>query len=159
FGGTPFAISPITPTVLQAENFDLGGEGVAYHDTDAANLGGAYRPTEAVDLEPTTNPGGGYDVGWMHAGEYLQYTVNVAADADYHDTAPATHGGAYRPTEAVDIEPTTDTGGGFDVGWTHAGEWLAYTVDVLAAGNYTFGARVASAASGGSFRLASNAND
>ena len=38
-------------------------------------------------------------------------------------------GGAYR-SNAVDIKAAADTGGGYLVGWTKAGEWLNYTVAV-----------------------------
>jgi hypothetical protein len=59
-----------------AANFDNGGEGVAYHDTTSGNTGGAYRATD-VDIEPASD--GGSDVGWIAAGEWLNYTVNVAS--------------------------------------------------------------------------------
>ena len=62
------------PGTVQAANFDNGGEGVAYHDTTPGNTGGAYRATD-VDIEPASD--GGYDVGWIAAGEWLNYTVNV----------------------------------------------------------------------------------
>jgi len=68
------------PGILQAVNFDEGGEGVAYHDDSRGNEGGAYRQTD-VDIEPSA--GGGYNVGWVSAGEWLQYTVNVAAAGTY----------------------------------------------------------------------------
>src|SRR5258708_5262982 len=58
------------PGLWQAEAFDNGGEGVAYHDTTAVNEGGAFRNT-GVDIEPTLDVGGGYNVGWTHAGEWL----------------------------------------------------------------------------------------
>jgi hypothetical protein len=41
----------------------------------------------------------------------------------------------------VDIKASTDTGGGFTVGWTRPGEWLAYTVDIAAAGDYDIAVR------------------
>jgi hypothetical protein len=72
YGGTP---API-PGVVQAEYFDEGGEGVAYHDTTTGNRGGAFRSTD-VDIETTADAGGGYDIGWTKPGEWLQYTVNV----------------------------------------------------------------------------------
>jgi alpha-glucosidase (family GH31 glycosyl hydrolase) len=87
------------PGTVQAENYDTGGQNVGYYDTDAGNNGGSYR------------------------------------------------------NDDVDIEATTDTGGGYDVGWTAAGEWLKYTVNVQIAGAYNVGFRVASGASGGSFHL------
>ena len=67
---------------MEAENFDNGGEGIAYHDESAGNSGGAYRVTD-VDLQSTIDSGGGYNVGWAGAGEWLNYTVNVAAAGLY----------------------------------------------------------------------------
>ncbi|MEN6341479.1 MAG: NosD domain-containing protein [Methanospirillum sp.] len=64
------------PGRVQAEDYDSGGEGVAYHDTEPANLGGAYRTTEGVDVE---TGGGITDVGWVRSGEWLSYTVNATA--------------------------------------------------------------------------------
>jgi len=46
YTGTPFA----APGSFEAENFDLGGEGVAYHDAVAGNAGGQYRTAEDVDI-------------------------------------------------------------------------------------------------------------
>ena len=49
YGTTPVTQSPYTgspisiPGTIEAENFDKGGEGVAYHDAEAANQGGQYR--------------------------------------------------------------------------------------------------------------------
>jgi hypothetical protein len=76
FNGTPAAI----PGQVSAANFDNGGEGVAYHDTTAGNSGGQYRNTD-VDVEASSD--GGYDVGWIAAGEWINYTVNVASAGSY----------------------------------------------------------------------------
>ncbi|MFN2432766.1 MAG: sulfatase-like hydrolase/transferase [Gemmatimonadota bacterium] len=70
--GAPFAV----PGTIQVEDFDEGGEGVAFHDLDATNNGGAYRAT-AVDVGTTPDEGGGFLVGWTKAGEWLEYTVEV----------------------------------------------------------------------------------
>lgn len=69
--------SPATiPGIIQAENYDSGGEGVAYHDTSSGNSGGAYR-SDNVDLQAASDSGGGYNVGWVDNGEWLEYTTNV----------------------------------------------------------------------------------
>jgi hypothetical protein len=68
------------PGTIQSENFASGGEGVAYHDIDTSNNGGAYR-TEGVDIKTTAN--GGYAVGWMATGEWLCYVANVSASGTY----------------------------------------------------------------------------
>jgi len=71
FGGTV----PTIPGVIQAENYDTGGEGVAYYNTTVGNPGGVYR-SDDVGIEPTSDTGGGYDVSWLNNGEWLEYTVN-----------------------------------------------------------------------------------
>ena len=80
-GSTPYSGAPAAiPGTIQVEAFDNGGEGVAYHDTTSGNAGGAFRSTD-VDLEAAS--GGGYDIGWVSAGEWLNYTVNVVAAGSY----------------------------------------------------------------------------
>jgi PKD repeat protein len=79
YGGTAATI----PGIIQAENYDLGGQGVAYNDTDPANDGGQYRTTEGVDVETTSDTGGGYDVGYTATGEWMKYTVNVTTAGTY----------------------------------------------------------------------------
>lgn len=73
FFGVPHEI----PGRIEAEDFDLGGAGVSYNDEDASNNGGRYRPLEGVDIERTTDEGGGYNVGWIGPGEWIDYTVEV----------------------------------------------------------------------------------
>ncbi|CAN0304217.1 unnamed protein product [Ascophyllum nodosum] len=65
------------PGTIEVERFDYGGEGIAYSDTDAGNNGGVFRTDESVDILKTGN-GQGYNLGWLRAGEYLRYTVNVS---------------------------------------------------------------------------------
>jgi hypothetical protein len=79
YGGTPAAV----PGLIQAENFDEGGSGVAYADISPTNDGGKYRTNVSVDIESTTDVGGGYDVGWARAGEWLNYTVDVSTAGTY----------------------------------------------------------------------------
>jgi len=75
----PYARNAI-PGTVEAENYDIGGEGVAFHDTTATNEGGALR-RDGVDI--TTVRGVGTVVGYMRAGEWLRYTVAVARAGVY----------------------------------------------------------------------------
>jgi hypothetical protein len=77
YNGTP---GPI-PGKIEAEDYDKGGEGVAYHDDDASNNGGQYRNSEGVDIEYCGE--GGYNVGWMNTGEWIEYTINVMEAGTY----------------------------------------------------------------------------
>lgn len=76
-GGEPRAFTRTATVRIQAEDFDNGGEGVAYHDLTTTNSGAAYRTGEGVDIQATSDTGGGYNVGWISAGEWLEYTVIV----------------------------------------------------------------------------------
>lgn len=71
----------VVPGVVEAEDFDLGGEGIAYHETTAWNLGLLYRRDEGVDIELCK--AGGYDVFLTSTGEWLKYTIDVPEDGDY----------------------------------------------------------------------------
>ncbi len=90
----PSGVAWAIPGTIQAENYDLGGETVAYHDNETANQGGQYRTTEGVDIEATTDTGGGFNVGWTAANEWLEYTVNVATAGNYTLTERVASGSA-----------------------------------------------------------------
>lgn len=83
YGGTPWAI----PGTIEAENYDLGGQDIAFHELTTANEGGAYR-TDPVDIEITT--GGGFNLGYIITGEWVEYTVNVSAGTYNIDARVAT---------------------------------------------------------------------
>jgi glucose/arabinose dehydrogenase len=208
-------------------------------DSTPDNLGGAYR-VGAVDIEATTDVGGGFNVGWTAPKESLTYTItiptsgvydivgrvasetnaahrlgvslagNSIADLNFQgtggwqnwtdatkkgvtlaagtyelrldiasgtefninyvdfipsvappppvgdnvrlqaedyanavDSTPTNLGNEYR-TGAVDIESTTDAGGGYNVGWTAPNESLTYTITIPTSGVYDIVGRVAS---------------
>ncbi|MBC8423106.1 family 16 glycosylhydrolase [bacterium] len=77
--GSPFAF----PVRIEAEDFDIGGEGIAYHDVYAGNTGAQYRLTEDVDIETCTDAGGGFNAGWILQDEWLEYTVSVPVAGEY----------------------------------------------------------------------------
>ncbi|MBI4601635.1 MAG: carbohydrate-binding protein [Planctomycetes bacterium] len=78
FRGAPHAI----PGTIEAEDFDDGPGGVAWHDVDPENQGAPYRKT-GVDVEARPDASGGHGVGWTKAGEWLVYTVDVATAGSY----------------------------------------------------------------------------
>src|SRR6204780_4186063 len=78
YGGTAAAV----PGTVQAENYDTGGQGVAYNVTSVNGSANSYR-TDGVDLEATTDTRGGHDLGWTATGQWFKYTVNVATAGTY----------------------------------------------------------------------------
>jgi hypothetical protein len=88
---------------------------------------GPYGGTPAA--VPGTVQAANYDTGGQGVA-YNVTSVNGSANS-------------YR-SDGVDLEAPTDTGGGYDLGWTASGQWFKYTVDVASAGTYTVGLRLAS---------------
>src|ERR1700727_2419268 len=78
YGGTP---APV-PGTVQAENYDTGGQGVSYNVTSTNGTGNSYR-SDGIDLETTSDTGGGYDLGWTSGGQWFRYTVNAASAGSY----------------------------------------------------------------------------
>jgi len=64
-GNTPFrGTAWLAGQPIEAEDYDLGGEGVAYHDTTSDHLGGGYR-SDAVDVQ---SGGSQWVQHWVYAG-------------------------------------------------------------------------------------------
>jgi GH35 family endo-1,4-beta-xylanase len=85
-GGKPIAI----PGTLQAEYFDKGGEGAAYHDNDPENQGDAnYRTGDGVDI---VNGNGGKAIGYTNTNEWVEYTVDVKEAGTYTYKATVSSG-------------------------------------------------------------------
>ena len=79
------------PGRIEAEDFDSGEEGFAYHDAERTNYGDAYRDT-GVDVRK--NAVGAYLVGWTSSGEWLNYTINVISNGAYRVVLRFSSGGS-----------------------------------------------------------------
>ena len=84
YSGEPVAV----PGKIEAENYDKGGNRFSFYDKDASNKGETYREdaVDVVTLDGATCNGDackGYAIGYTEAGEWLEYSVKVAADGKY----------------------------------------------------------------------------
>ncbi len=85
YNGIPFAV----PGRIQVEEFDYGGEGIAYHDNDTSNNGNGPRQDEGVDIHPPYSDDNTPIIGWFRDGEWMEYTVNVSQSGTYNFHARA----------------------------------------------------------------------
>ena len=83
--GIPSAL----PGTVEMENYDEGGEGMSFSDSDSKNEGKSYR-SDGVDIEEFKT--GEYAIGWTKAGEWTEYTLEVKYDDEYTWTAYAASG-------------------------------------------------------------------
>lgn len=133
FFGTPMNI----PGKIEAEDFDGGGEGIAYHETSTGNAGNQYRTTEDVDIENCAE--GGFNIGWVANGEWLEYTLNAttstAYSVDVRVAAPGTGRSFHVDVDGVDVTgavavPNT---GGFQ-----AWQTVNVSLGAISSGMHTF---------------------
>jgi alpha-L-fucosidase len=88
----------------------------------------------------------------MKQEAYKPHTIPCTIEAEdfdtgcpgeaYFDRGMENSGGQYRQNEGVDIEKCS--AGGYNVGWTFAGEWMAYTVNVSKSATYQISFYIAS---------------
>lgn len=100
------------PGTVMCAYYDLGGEGVAYHDSDAKNNGsGALNPAN---------------------GTYLnEFRMNEGVDTSY------TKFGLDPKIDDNPFNKVVPPAGLLYVGWTVPGEWFNLTVDVAVTGEYS----------------------
>jgi len=97
------------PGKLQCAYYDSGGEGVAYHDSDAKNFGsGALNPAN---------------------GTYLnEFRMNESVDISYTKFHDAIDNSPYNVVQPPENQ--------LYVGWTEPGEWFNLTVETQHGGVY-----------------------
>ena len=80
------------PGTIEAENFDVGGDGVTYHDNNSNKEGdgSGYRTDGGIDV---VKGNGGYALGYTVSGEWMEYTVEVTKAGTYSYDAYVSAGG------------------------------------------------------------------
>jgi beta-glucosidase len=125
YGGTPAAV----PGTVYAANYDTGGQGVAYNVTSVNGTANSYR-SDGVDLEDTAdtqdNTGAGaYDMGWTTAGQWFNYTVDVATAGTY--TVAFRLSSPYGITDALHIANSSGASLTGSVGVPNTGGYETWT--------------------------------
>lgn len=72
------------PGKIEMEDYDLGGQGIAYYDKDVENQGEAYR-NDGVDIVTvdSISDAKGYAIGYTQEGEWTEYSIAVEKTAPY----------------------------------------------------------------------------
>ena len=81
YRGAPFGAG----APFQAADFNHGGNGIGYSTSATSNAAGQYRPGEDISIENTSDTGpGSFDVTGTAAGQWMDYTINVATTGSYN---------------------------------------------------------------------------
>lgn len=80
----PYSVAFILPGKIEMEDYDLGGQGIAYYDKDVENQGEVYR-NEGVDIVTvdSLSESKGYAIGYTQEGEWMEYSIVTKKSAPY----------------------------------------------------------------------------
>ncbi len=99
------------PGKLQCEYFDIGGEGISFHDSDTVNKGS-----------------GGLNKGTDYLNNFRKKEAVDISYTKFHDSIDNSK---YNVVATLPNE--------LYIGWTEPGEWTKYTIDVKESGTYQIG--------------------
>jgi len=74
-------------------------------------------------------------------------------NVSYYDNSTGNQGNSTYRTDDVDIEATSDSLGGYGIGYWATNEWLEFSVNVLATASYDFSFRIGSANNNTNFQV------
>ncbi len=89
----PYSSVFTLPGKIEMEDYDLGGQGIAYYDKDVENQGEAYR-NDGVDIVTvdSISEAKGYAIGYTQEGEWTEYSIAVEKTAPYFYKAKVASG-------------------------------------------------------------------
>ena len=150
---------------LRADAYDSSGnqrsDVISINVSNTTSTGGGSTGGDTGSTGGGSTPPAGY-AGTPYTGSAVSLPASVVAvnfdkggeGVAYHDLSSTNLGGLYRASEAVDIYASTDTGSGpYQIANFQNGEWMTYTVNVPANGNYDLGIRAANNAGTGAFHI------
>ena len=138
------------PGTIQSEDYDTGGEGVAYHVSSSSNGGqSGYRADNNGNVHSGAGPSGNnYALGWSYTGDWYRYTVSVGSAGRYtaaFQVSSAGTGGTFH----LEDEAGNNLSGSLTVpntgGW---GNWQTVTSPSFALGAGTHTLRLVEDANG-----------
>jgi uncharacterized protein involved in high-affinity Fe2+ transport len=131
---TTVTASVTLPAGQQTLTVDQDSNGWNLHYLTFASTGGGGTTTGEAPYggTPAAVPGTVQAANYDTGGQGVAYNVNAVNGS----------GNSYR-SDGVDLEVCADTGCGDDIGWTAAGQWFKYTVNVATAGTYALSLRLA----------------
>lgn len=103
---------------------------------------------------------GGFNINWFAGAAINSSTSSSSSSSSTPNTSFLFQAETWEVMSGVQTESTSDVGGGLNVGWFDAGDWISYggalKVNIPTSGTYKVEFRVASQNGGGSFVFEEN---
>lgn len=153
YSGTAVALNTGSYTLSQ-----LNAAGILNDDISSIKVNSGYK----VTLYKHDNFGGGTviktgDDACLVDDSFNDSTSSLKIETNSSSFSTVIQAEDYTYMAGVQTEATTDAGGGLNVGYIEAGDWMSYNVTIPVAGTYRIIYRVASANTGTTLRLEKDA--
>ncbi|SEM58937.1 Por secretion system C-terminal sorting domain-containing protein [Chitinophaga rupis] len=153
YTGYAVGLSPGTYTLSQ-----LNALGILNDDISSIKVTSGYK----VTLYKHDNFGGSTlvltaDDNCLVDNNMNDSTSSLKIESNTNTSSIVVQAEDYNYMSGVATEATTDAGGGLDVGWIEAGDWMSYNVTIPATGTYRVDYRVASPNANTTLRLEKDA--
>lgn len=153
YAGSAVGLNPGTYTLSQ-----LNALGILNDDISSVKVTSGYK----VTLYKHDNFGGSTlvltaDDNCLVDNNMNDSTSSLKVESNTNTSSIVVQAEDYNYMSGVATEATTDAGGGLDVGWIEAGDWMSYNVTIPATGTYRVDYRVASPNANTTLRLEKDA--
>jgi hypothetical protein len=151
YAGTAVGLNVGTYTLAQ-----MNAAGILNDDISSVKVTSGYKVTLYMD----DNFGGTSKVltaDMACDGTFNDKTSSIKIETNAAAFSSKIEAESYISMAGVQTETTTDAGGGLNVGWIDAGDWMAYNVTIPSAGTYRVIYRVASPNANETLRLEKDA--
>jgi hypothetical protein len=153
YGGSAVALNAGTYTLSQ-----MRALGILDDDISSVKVNAGYKVTLYQDdnftgstLTLTADDNCLVDNNWNDV------TTSLKVEANTTSFSTVIQAESYNFMAGVDVEATTDAGGGQNVGWIEAGDWMSYSITIPVTGTYRIDYRVATPNSNISLKLEKDA--
>jgi beta-glucanase (GH16 family) len=151
YGGTAVGLATGTYTMSQ-----LNAKGILNDDISSVKVNAGYKVTLYWD-DNFTGTTKVLTSDMACDGTWNDKTTSLKVETNTTAFSTVVQAESYISMAGVQLENTTDAGGGQNVGWIDAGDWMAYNVNIPSAGTYRVIYRVASPNAGKTLRLEKDA--
>jgi len=153
YAGSAVGLNPGTYTLSQ-----LNALGILNDDISSVKVTSGYK----VTLYKHDNFGGSTlvltaDDNCLVDNNMNDSTSSLKVESNTNTSSIVVQAEDYNYMSGVATEATTDAGGGLDVGWIEAGDWMSYNVTIPVTGSYRVDYRVASPNANTTLRLEKDA--
>lgn len=146
----------ITSATVASSSSSVASSSPASSSKSSSSVASSVTPVSSSSSTASVTPSSSSSSKSSVASSVSSVTSSAASSSPASNLPLTIQSESYASMSGVQTETTSDTGGGLNVGYIEAGDWMSYentTINVPTTGQYILSYRLASGGGGGSFNL------